>query len=325
MTRTDEEIRHLAISLLKLPTARDQQTRVGASNISNQCDRCLAYNFAGDDRSTPILDQAWMGRVLGTAFHGLLESRMRDLLGEGDNLDERQLAVARRHMELMVGSFPQAKPETHVFFGQLENYGAVGGTIDLDLGEDDDQLIDWKGSDRQKICLLIDALAMQRGLEPVFGRKHKYMALFEQGKDGVFRKVADQLSEKEYAAGIEKMTYKVTGYFGQAQLYMKGAGRSRASLVFIARDGTGYFDNPEAGRYDDPTAIHDVHVLSFDYDEHYADALLARAQAIVSHLHEGGAPADLNSHPLCFSCSQEAKDRTSIVEVEVSYTAPAAA
>ncbi|QIK61782.1 hypothetical protein G7068_00075 [Leucobacter viscericola] len=46
-----------------------------------------------------------------------------------------------------------------------------------------------------------------------------------------------------------KMEYKVTGYFAQLQSYgrgkaLQGYDVKRMSIVLIARDGTGWFDNP---------------------------------------------------------------------------------
>ncbi len=299
MIYSDEEIRHMAISLLKLPTARDGQKRIGASNLSNGCNRCLAYNFLGNERSTPITDRAWMGRVLGTAFHGLLETRANALL-DYDGLEGDSLALARRQAEVMAGLHPDAKPEHHTDIATLRGYGTFGGTIDLWLG---DHLVDWKGSTRKRICILIDYLASSRGEPEIYGRKHAWV----------------KLSEREYAAEMEKIAYKVHGYFGQATGYMHGSGSQRASLVFIARDGTGVFDNPEGARYDDPTAVHDVFVLSFDYDQAYAEALIARAQAIYDHVEQGGLPAELESHPMCFVCSSEAAEAAKEVDLELTF------
>lgn len=304
---TDEEIRHLAISLLKAPTSRDKQVRIGASNLSNGCDRCLAFNFLGDDRSTPITDRAWMGRVLGTAFHSILEQRVNELV-DNDDLNEAGTAEMRRQMAALIGLNPDAKPEVHTYFADIAGYGPVGGTIDLLLSAL--QLVDWKGSTRKKICILIDYMQIQQGLEPTFGRRRTWV----------------KLSDKEYATEMEKMAYKVTGYYGQQNLYMHGSGRKRASLVFIARDGTGWFDNPAGQRYDDPTAVHDIHVMSFDYDQAYAEWLIDRGQRIFSHLEAGGKPTDFESHALCFACEQDGKGEISPavapvpdIDIEVSF------
>jgi hypothetical protein len=266
---TDQEIRHMAIELLTAPTERDKQTRIGASTLSNGCDYCLACAFAGISRDTPITDRAWMGRTLGTATHSVLEDR-------------------QKLVEAFLLQHPEAAQEEHVWFADMRGYGKVGGSIDALL---EDQIVDWKGSTRKKSLLMQDYLQITQGLEPRFGRTHKDI----------------KLSEKVYAEEMEKQAFKVTGYYGQQTLYMHGSGRKRASLVFFNRDGTGWFDNPAADRYEDPTAVHDVWVLSFDYSEEYALALIARGQAIWDHLEAGGKPSDFTHHPLCFPCSLDSK------------------
>lgn len=322
MILSDEQVRAGIIGLFKAPTDRDQQTTIGASNMSNQCDRCLAHEMLGNPRTSVAAERAWMGARLGTGIHGHLEGRLNHFTGV-DASDEIERQRLRRILVEVIGLPASCIAETHTFFADLRGYGPVGGTVDIQFT--DEHIGDYKGSTRQKLCLLIDWLAIQRGEEPIFGRKHKYMALFEEGKDGVFRKVVDQLSEKEYAAEMAHMGYKVSGYYGQTQLYMKGKRARRSSLIFIARDGTGVFDNPAGMRYDDPKAIHDIHILSFDYDEAYADALIARAQAIWDNLESGVLPNDLNSHPLCYFCETEAKDLSKVPAVEATFPAPAAA
>jgi hypothetical protein len=281
MTYTDEEIRHMAIELLIAKTDRDKQTRIGASNLSNPCDYCLAANFMGDDRSTPITSRAWMGARLGTAMHSLWEERAKMVEG-------------------FLEQYPDAKQEEHVFFAELRGYGKIGGSIDLLLP---DGIVDWKGSTRKKSLLMLDYLQMSEGLEPRFGRAHKDI----------------KLSEKVYAEEMEKQASKVTGYYGQQTLYMHGSGRKRASLVFFNRDGTGWFDMPAADRYEDPSAVHDVWVLSFDYDQAYAEALIARGQAIWDHLEAGGQPSDFERNAMCFPCGLDGRDeaKASVPDVDI--------
>lgn len=290
---SDSEMRHLAISLLTAPTARDKQRRIGASNLSNGCDYCLACNFQGDDRATPITDRAWMGRVLGTAFHAVLEQRINEAL-DFDGLEGELLQAAQAQMQTLIGLHPDAKSEVHTLFAHIVGYGDVGGTIDLQLPG---QIGDWKGSTRKKLCILIDFLAVQQGLEAPYGRKH----------------AAVKLSEAEYADEMLKMEYKVTGYFGQQTLYchgvnINGGDARKASLIFLSRDGTGWFDNPMAADYENPKRVHDVFVMSFDYNEEYALALIQRGQDIFDHLNAGGVPSDFGSHEHCFPCGIDRKD-----------------
>ena len=299
MTATDQEIRNLTISLLKMKTARDKQTRIGASTLSNQCDVCLAHEFLGESTFSAIADRAWMGRVLGTAFHSILEQCVEE--------------AKRQGIETLIGLHPEAQAERHVIFCDIPGYGPVGGTIDLDLVS---QVIDWKGSTRKKIALLRDYLLSTEGKPAQFGRKHK--AIAEEGKT--------MISEAEYAKEMVAMAYKVNGYFGQAQLYMRGAGRPRASLVFIARNGTAVFDNPAGARYEDETAVHDIFVLSFDYDAAYADALVNRGTLIWQHLERGGKPSDFTPHVQCLNCEKAAEETLRLAQnIDIEATFPAAA
>jgi hypothetical protein len=271
MTLSPEEIRHLAISLLTAPTARDQQTRIGASDMANGCDFHLAEAIQGHPvQQSDLSKRTWMGAVLGTATHSILESRIHE---------QRAQFVA----------LEGAETETHVIFATLNGYGQVGGSIDLLLRTTDGgQIIDWKGSTRKKSCLMQDYLAIQQGQEAPYGRSHKDI----------------KLSEKVYAEEMEMQAYKVAGYYGQQMLYMHSGAADTAALTFFNRDGVGYFDVPELDRYFDPKAVHDVWVLPFDYDESYALALIARAQEIYDRLQAGDTLSTFARHPLCFPCSQ---------------------
>jgi hypothetical protein len=269
MTLSPEEIRHLAISLLTAPTDRDKQARIGASDMANGCDFCLARAVQGEPyEESDLSKRTWMGAVLGTATHSIAERRVQELLAQFAALEG-------------------AETEKHVIFATLNGYGEVGGSIDLlltPLG----QIIDWKGSTRKKSCLMQDYLAIAQGLEAPYGRTHKDI----------------KLSEKVYAEEIAKMEYKVVGYYGQQTLYMHSGTARTAALVFFNRDGVGYFDVPHLSRYDDPAAVHDVWVLPFDYNEEYALALIARTQEIYDRLQAGATLAEFAHNPMCFPCSQ---------------------
>lgn len=291
MAESDSDIRFLAISLMKAPTARDMQTTIGASNLADGCDYCLACNLIGDMRETPVNDRAFLGRVQGTATHGIMQDRMD--LARG--LVEADLNVAdmRRKAQALlyeIGSrYPTAETETHRWIGEIRGYGRFGGTIDLKIPG---CIVDWKGSTRKKSLVLQDYMRIAQGLEAYYGRKHKDV----------------KLSEKEYDEAMLDQEYKVTGLYGQQNLYMHadveaGGDGTHAALVFFNRDGNGWFDNPSEDRYDDPTAVHDVWVMSFDYDRAYALAQIKRGQDIFDHLDAGGKPGDYARHPRCFPCS----------------------
>lgn len=270
MTFSPEEIRHLAISLLTAPTARDKQARIGASDMANGCDFHLAEAIQGRPvQQSDLSKRTWMGATLGTATHSILEDRVQELRSQFAALDG-------------------AETEKHVIFTNLEGYGPVGGSIDLLLKTPTGgQIVDWKGSTRKKSCIMQDYLALAQGLEAPYGRSHKDI----------------KLSEKVYAEEIEKFGYKVTAYYGQQNLYMHSGAANSAALVFFNRDGVGFFDIPELDRYFDPKAVHDVWVLPFAYDENYALALVARAQEIYDRLQAGASLGDFARNPLCFPCS----------------------
>lgn len=286
----DEELRYLAISMLSLPSARTLQKRIGASNLANQCDKDLAYDLAGIDRSNAQVERVWMGAEVGTAIHGLQEDRL-------DRAAELQFKMEQARQ--IVAMTPGAQAERHVAFGHIEGYGDIGGTIDLDL---EGQIGDWKGSTRKKSCLLQDFIAIQKGEEPPFGRKHKDIAGPGRG----------MMPQSEYDAELAKMSYKMTGYYGQQQCYLLGReqeGRpvDRGSIIWINRDGTGYFDRPDQSRYDDPKAVHDIWVLTFAYNPDYAKGLIARGQRIWDELQAGKKPSDFASHEHCWFCGMEAE------------------
>jgi hypothetical protein len=290
MTMSDEEVRYLAVSLLQAPTARDMQGTIGASNLANGCDFCLASELSGASRETPQTERTWLGRVLGTSLHATFEARMRAALEEAE---EARLAqqVARSALGRLAKAHPNALVEEHRILGVIPEYGEVGTTGDLIL-VDEEHGIDWKGSTRKKTCLLRDFLAISAGRPAPFGRTHKDV----------------KLSEKQYQDEMAAMAYKVNGYYAQTQLYAKVYGCRRFSLVFVNRDGTGYFDTPSASDYDNDARVRDVFVLSFDVDLAYADAVWQRGLDIWARLQAGASLADFPSHEHCFACSFDEKD-----------------
>lgn len=276
MSLTDEEARHQTIMLLTAETDRDRQVKVGASNLCNGCEFCLASNLMGDPRSTPMLDRVWGGRVLGTAIHSIAEQRAHEPW------------FRERH--------PHALVEHHMIIGEIPGYGTVGSTADLVL-PDERQVFDYKGSTKKKLAILIDFIFIQSGREAPYGRTHKDI----------------KLSEREYAEEMRKMEFKVTGYYGQLSLYGLGLWRSgipidRMTLNFVSRDSTMYFDNPALERYDDPKASKGVWSLGFNYSESYALAVWNRALNIWAALQAGGTPQDFPRHELCFPCSLDIRD-----------------
>ena len=158
MTLTDHEMRHLAISLLNTPTERDAQTRVGASNLSNGCDYCLAAALSGVSRDSPATDRAWMGRTLGTSLHATFEGHANS---------------TSPHLSWFQDRYPDAEVEQHLMLGTLGGYGEMGGTPDLYLPTEN-HLIDWKSSTRKKTALMRDCLG-----QTTYGRTHAALKLSE--------------------------------------------------------------------------------------------------------------------------------------------------
>ncbi len=101
-------------NILLRRTKRDMQKRVGASNISTACTRCLADDLLGIERPQSVYD---MGAIVGTAIHDYLDKRNQD---------------------------DTAYKERKVVLGSIEGYGEIKSTTDLYI-ESDRHVIDFKG------------------------------------------------------------------------------------------------------------------------------------------------------------------------------------
>lgn len=273
----DEEVRHMAISLFTQESDRDRQVRVGASDLSNQCDRCLAAAMLGEKNRSAVTDRYWLGRVMGTAMGLLAEEQVK---GRSD-----------------------LEAEKHVWFGDIPGYGRVGGSIDL-LSAADRHLFDWKGTKRADIAILEDFL-QARGLWRV-GLAPRWELQARGGyKFKIDSKTVMTISAREHDEKMRKMEYKFSGYYGQLNLYCHSGVADTASVIFFARDGNGMYDNPGLDYYLDPSRKHDIFVWSFDYDRDYAEALLRRAGDIWAGLQAGAPSASFDPHELCFVCDME--------------------
>jgi len=276
MLLDDNEVRMLMIEILTAPTARDRQTRLGPSDISDGCARCIGLKFLGDKRESPFAARPWLGRVGGNAWHKYFEHRIND-------------GVSWRAVDAGV------VPERYVRVAEIPGYGWIGGSIDITLPH---QIVDIKGTERKKLLPLLDAIQMILGGKPIYGRSHKDV----------------KLSEKEYGEVIAASTYKMQSYVGQQNLYMYGANENegndirQASIFYICRDGTGYFDNPESDGWADPSRVHDTHVVTFSYDKSMAEGLIARAGAIYQHVLLSGSAEGLQPASECYTCKIEERD-----------------
>lgn len=334
------EVRHLAISLLTAPTARDAQTRIGASNLSNGCEFCLASNLMGDNRETPVTDRAWGGRVLGTAIHAVQEDRINRGLAELRATTHTKAGVPRKRplapgrlspLGQIAALYPDAVAEKHMILGEIPGYGEVGTTADVILTEHGHGF-DWKGDTDEKAVYLRDFLGQTN-----YGRDSKYVAVYELAEVAsgankgqmVYRKSKDGVSRAVWDKEMLKAEYKLTGYYTQCQLYMRAARAiygphiTRWSLVFISRDNTMWFDNPAQDGYDDPAKMHGVWTLDFDFDEAHAEAAWQRGLDIWADL-QGGRPLNtFEHHPLCFPCSLDARDAAKAENLDAPVILPA--
>lgn len=123
-----EAVQDLTLRLLRMETKRDQQRKVGASQISDPCTYHLAKALSGE-KETP--SKYWLGGKIGTATHLFIE----------DSISRADLA-----------DFPElegCKVEEKIVLGELEGYGTVSSKPDLALVKNN-HLIDWKTSTRDK-------------------------------------------------------------------------------------------------------------------------------------------------------------------------------
>lgn len=293
---TDADVRYFAISMIDMETERDRQEQIGASTLSNPCDNCLAAEFAGETRFSEFADRPYLGGALGTLLHNGLELRK---------------AVAE-------ALYPGAEMEQRVSCAFIPGYGEIPGHFDVQPTKW--HILDWKGSTRKKIALLEDYL-QRRGLHRV-GLEPRWAKQKDTARGaGGYKFAADSettiaLSAKKYDEAMEEMAMKYLGYYGQQQLYMRGKNARRASLIFIARDGTGFFDNPQFSGYDDPERKHDIFVLSFAYNEAYAGALIQRGNDIWSALQNGSKIKDFTSHEHCYYCKTNAASFVDVPLIE---------
>lgn len=129
----DAQVKRLVIDLLKTPSERDKQVKVGASQISNPCDYCLANALHGGP-SAP--NRWWLGARIGTAIHNTLEV-------EAEKHIDRPRSY---HFDALEG----AKIEEKIELGYIQGYGYIRSKPDLALVKHQ-HLIDHKTSTKEKM------------------------------------------------------------------------------------------------------------------------------------------------------------------------------
>lgn len=311
MSMTEDEMRDLIILALNPRTERDAQLEVGASNLSNPCDRCRAFEIMGVDRSDPIMDDAWGGRVIGTAIHKHLDHNFQKAADTASETGDDLAQLGWR--------YPGIAPERSVVLGELTPNRVVTSTTDLWLPTHN-VVADHKSTDKRKMIYIRDAIAMIRGTGHIFGRDHEYVVVYEKkevasGKSKgeiVYRKASAGVSERVYADEILHAQYKILRYNNQDHLYgfsLVEAGErvDQVFLNFICRDSAMTVENRDSPRYLDETAPRGVVSIGFTYNHQYATGLWKNAQAMAKALEEGAKePMDYPSHPMCGVCSGEA-------------------
>lgn len=133
MTLEDAQVKRLTLDLLKSPSERDQQRKVGASQISNPCDYCLGRALKGGP-SEP--NKWWLGARIGTAIHNALEVE-----------EEKHIDRPRSyHFEALRG----ATIESKIVLGTVDGYGVVSSKPDLVLVAEN-HLVDHKTTTKDKL------------------------------------------------------------------------------------------------------------------------------------------------------------------------------
>lgn len=133
MPLEDSQVKRLILDLLKTPSDRDKQRKVGASQIGNPCDYCLARALQGGP-SEP--NRWWLGARIGSAIHAALE--------------EEEFKHIDRPMSYHFEALKDAKIEEKIVLGHIEGYGTISSKPDLAL-VGAQHLIDHKTSTKAKI------------------------------------------------------------------------------------------------------------------------------------------------------------------------------
>lgn len=309
---SDAELRFLGISLLSMPSGRTLQQRIGASDLANDCDRCLAMAMANIERpKNPRAEAIWMQKEIGTGIHFVQQHRLEEAHAAARDFAQHVSDTVRN----IVAMTPGARAERRIKIGHIPGYGDVYGTIDLDLPH---QIGDWKSADRIKSALLHDYLLsagfFPEGTEPKWQKQKDTKAYsggykLEYGSSSGAKRVAS-LSFRDYQEALGGMVHKMNGYHVQQELYMHGRhliGEPvvKGSIIWINRDGNGFNDVPTATRYEDKKSFHDVWVVSFDYHEETALRALDRGAEIWARIQAGHQPEDFDASDHCFPCSFE--------------------
>src|SRR5690625_4218415 len=88
--------RDLALAVLKSPTARDLQKKIGASQFSSLCARCVALDLVAPEPDEEFeAGRYWLGATIGTGVHAVIEDMIPEVLS--DPIIERKVFIG--HLE----------------------------------------------------------------------------------------------------------------------------------------------------------------------------------------------------------------------------------
>lgn len=153
--------------LMSVPTARDKQVKVGASNLGNPCTRCLADDLMAE-AGGPVKSPFWLASWIGTAIH-------------------ERLAVTMPNHWLK---------EHHMTLFEIDGYGEIESTTDLYLPELTLGL-DYKSTTRNKLKYYKRVLEQgdeSESLLPARYTLERYLnqiALYGMGVEDEGREVSD--------------------------------------------------------------------------------------------------------------------------------------
>lgn len=120
--------------MLRDPTERDLQLKIGASQYGSACTRCVAkgliphwYKLQGIPYDPPPGNRWWLPAKIGTAVHAYVEDEV-------------------------IKHYPDALVEQRVLIGELKDYGEIRSTTDLYIPSKK-LVLDWKTTDRKKLAM----------------------------------------------------------------------------------------------------------------------------------------------------------------------------
>lgn len=168
-------MRNYALELLREQTDRDKQKLIGPSLIGSPCDLCVARALMGlEDEPSDY----WVGGVIGTAIHALLEERGKKTFPE-DMHEQKGLVI-----------------------GELPGYGVIKGTADR-MAVEDKTLVDYKTTMKKKVPGLKKAYdaPVPLDLEPTTAKEARFKLTTYVGQSSLYARAL----EDQYGLEIENI------------------------------------------------------------------------------------------------------------------------